>query len=190
MRREMLVAAFHLSRGPSRARAVVIEQLHQVQIINDSVAAQIPWAFSPGLGAVAPVLHQDRLIEIIDHAVILEISGAVFHGLGALSPGAEKGEQIGGVRIAVAIDIAIRRAPRAQEEQQIGGIDIAIPVEVGRAFRGLELVSAHIHYGRLAVARVFGVRVIDEARVAIQVGRDAVRHGGVVGCVNARRAGT
>ena len=56
--------------------------------------------------------------------------------LGLLWPrpaGAEEGEKIGGIGVAVEIDISIGRAPCAEQEQQVGGVDIAIAIEVAEA---------------------------------------------------------
>jgi hypothetical protein len=53
-----------------------------------------------------------------------------------LSPRAEQEEEIGGVRVAVAVDIAVRRAPRAEEVQKIGGVDVAVEIQILGALLG------------------------------------------------------
>ncbi len=66
---------------------------------------------------------------------------------------------------------------------QVNDVDDSVAVEVPRA--GLELVGTHVHDGWVAVAGVERVRVIDKARVAVEVGGGALRHGRVVAGVDA-----
>ena len=53
----------------------------------------------------------------------------------AVPPRPEQGKQVGGVRVAIAINITVRRAPRAEQVQKVRSIDVAIAIEVRRLSR-------------------------------------------------------
>ena len=48
----------------------------------------------------------------------------------AFSPRGQQRQKVFRVRIAIAIDITVRRPPRPEQEQEVGGVDIAIPIEI------------------------------------------------------------
>jgi len=79
--------------------------------------------------------------------------------------------------------------PGREDFEQVEHIDDAVAGDVGGTFGGLVLVCAHVDDGRGAGAGVFGVGIIHEARVAVEVGDDVLRNGGVVTGVDAGGAG-
>ena len=67
------------------------------------------------------------------------------------------------------------RSPEAKQNRQVERPDITVAIEVGRA--QLELVGAHVRNRGVAASirslrAIFGIRVIDEARVAVEVERN------------------
>ena len=61
-----------------------------------------------------------------------------------------QGEEIRGVRIAVEVHIAIGRAPCAEQVEQVGGVHIAVVVEVGRALFFFAFIGDAVAVGVLA----------------------------------------
>ena len=49
------------------------------------------------------------------------------------APRGQQRQQIGGVGVAVIIDITIARSPGGEQIQQVGGVDIPIAIKIGRA---------------------------------------------------------
>jgi len=65
--------------------------------------------------------------------------GGIINPSGAFTPGAEEGEEVGGVRVAVAVHIAGGRPPRPEQVKQVGGIHIAV------AMTGTSSISRRNH---------------------------------------------
>jgi hypothetical protein len=107
----------------------------------------LPWArpwrlprpgiayFAPGAGTGVTRLRRQEA-STARGTVLACLQGWIESGDGllrAFAPRSEEGQKVGGVRVAIVIDIAIRRAPCRKQIQQIGGVHIAIPIEIGRA---------------------------------------------------------
>ena len=96
------------------------------------------------------------------------------------------------------------RAPTAQKLRQVGRANCAVAIEIGVAtvcIPFLKLIRAHIHDWAITSTGIRRKRVINEARVAVEVQRDRLIRiavivevgrvggdGGAVGGVDARRA--
>ena len=118
----------------------------------------------------------------------------IHHGQDGSAPIRQQDEEVRHVDSATAIEVcgagwwARQRAwtPRRQKHEQIGHVDCAVAVDITRL--ALKLIRPHVHDGRRPVAGVWRVQIINEAGVAVQIGRDRHRHGRIVGGVDTGRA--